>query len=186
MHRWIRNTHLIVGLSSALFVVLYAVSAAQMAHRWTLTREVAEEDTTLPAGLGARPLAAMLMEQRGYNGELSKPQTIPSGLRVTITRPGVQYIVSYTPASGQTHIRREIRGFLAMLNRLHHQNGLHHEDQTLNAWGWALALVSVGLIVLGASGVYLWFRIHTERRVGIALLATNLVVSAGLLVALRL
>jgi hypothetical protein len=90
MYRWIRNTHLVLGLSSALFVLLYAVSAAQMAHRWPLTRQVTDED------------------------------------------------------------------------------------------------FSLALIALGASGIYLWFRIHIERTIGTVLLAANLAVSAVLLVALRL
>jgi hypothetical protein len=36
------------------------------------------------------------------------------------------------------------------------------------------------------SGIYLWFRIHLERTIGTVLLAANLAVSVGLLVALRL
>jgi hypothetical protein len=141
---------------------------------------------TLPRGLAARPLSSALRDQRGYSGELGNPQVTPAGIRIVVTRPGVQYIVNYIPATGQAHIRREVRGFMAMLNRLHHQNGLHHGDLTLNFWGLALLLVSLALIALGASGVYLWFRIHAERTIGAALLAANLVVSAGLLLALRL
>src|ERR1041385_2369205 len=86
MYGWIRNTHLVLGLSSALFVLLYAVSAAQMAHRWPLTRQVADEDLTLPRGLAARPLSAALMDQRGYHGELRNPQTTPAGIRIVVVR----------------------------------------------------------------------------------------------------
>jgi hypothetical protein len=163
MYRVIRNTHLVLGLSSALFVLLHAVSAAQIAHRWPLSRQIADEDLTLPAGLAARPLSAALMDRRGISGELGNPQTTPSGMRIMITRPGVQYIVNYVPATGQTHVRREVRGFMAMLNRLHHQNGLHHSDRTLN----------------------LWFRIHRERTAAVVLLTANIAISVGLLVALR-
>jgi hypothetical protein len=186
MYRWIRNTHLALGLSSALFVLLYALSAAQMAHRWPLTRQVADEDLALPAGLAARPLAAALMEQRGYHGELRNPLTTPAGIRMVIARPGARYGVNYDPVSGQAHVRCETFGFLAMMNQLHTLNGLHHADRTLNAWGWALLVFSLALIALGASGIYLWFRIHVERTIGALLLAANLAVSAGLLVALRL
>ncbi len=186
MYRWIRTTHLVLGLSSALFVLLYAVSGAQMAHRWPLTRQVTNEDLTLPAGLAARPLSAALMDHRGYHGELRNPQTTPAGIRVVIARPGARYVVNYDAATGQAHIRRETFGFLAMVNQLHTLNGLHHADLTLNAWGWALVAFSLALIALGLSGIYLWFRIHIERAIGTVLLAANLAVSAGLLVALRL
>jgi hypothetical protein len=53
MHRFIRNTHLILGMASVLFVLLYAVSAAQMAHRFRITPRVEEEDVMLTPGLAA-------------------------------------------------------------------------------------------------------------------------------------
>jgi len=186
MYRLLRNTHLVLGLASVLLILTYAVSAVQMAHRMRITPQVAEEDVTLPTGLAPRALAGELMRLRGYGGELGNPQAQPKGFRVTITRPGTNVVASYDPASGQTHIRRETRSFLGMLNRLHHQNGLHHQDGRLNAWGWALALVSVVLLAIGGTGVYLWFRMHSERTIGTVLLSANLLVSLALLTALRL
>lgn len=49
----------------------------------------------------------------------------------------------------------------------------------------ALAIVSVFLISLGLTGVYLWFRLHNERTIGSILLAANLIVSLVLMVTLR-
>jgi hypothetical protein len=185
MYKLVRNTHLILGMSSVLFVLLYAVSAAQMAHRFRITPQVTEEDVTLAAGLDPRPLADALMRERGYGGEIGNPQTNAQGFRVTIARPGTAYVVNYDRATGQTHIRRETRSFLGMLNRLHHQHGLHHADGILNAWGWALLVVSLALIFIGVSGVYLWFKWQKERLIGSLLLGANLVVSLGLLAVLR-
>jgi len=185
MHRFIRNTHLILGMASVLFVLLYSVSAAQMAHRIRITPRVEEDDAMLTPGLAARPLADAMMRERGYGGELGQTQMTPSGFRVQIARPGTLYIVNYNRTTGQAHIRRETRSFMGMLNRLHHQHGLHHADGVLNAWGWALLIVSLGMIFLGATGVYLWFKLHTERVIGSILLAANVVISLGLLAALR-
>jgi hypothetical protein len=181
MYRLLRNTHLMLGMSGVLFVLLYAVSAVQMAHRIPLTPQISEEDVVLPAGLAARPLVRAL----GYAGEIGNTQMTPKGFRVTVNRPGTSYAVTYDRTTGQTHVRRDTRSFLAMLNRLHHQNGLRHEDGRLNAWGWAVALLSVALLALGATGVYMWFTLHTERAIGSVLLGLNLIVSLGLLVALR-
>jgi hypothetical protein len=110
------------------------------------------------------------MDQRGYHGELRNPQTTPARIRIVIAQPGVRYLVNYNPATDQAHIRREIFGFLAMINQLHTLNGLNHADLTLNAWGWALVAFSLALIALGVSGIYLWFRIHIERTIGTVLL----------------
>jgi hypothetical protein len=185
MYKLIRNTHLILGLLSVSFVLTYAMSAVQMAHRIPIAPQVTEEDVALQPGLAPRSVAEALMQQRGYGGELGNPQPQPGGFRVTIGRPGRVFTVRYESATGQAHVRRETRSFLGMLNRLHHQNGLHHQDGRLNAWGWALALVSVVFLVLGATGVYLWFRMHKERAIGAVLLGANLVVSLALLRLLR-
>jgi hypothetical protein len=185
MHRFLRNLHLVLGLTSILFILTYAVSAVQMAHRIRLAPQISDEDMKLPAGLEARPLAEMLMEKQGYGGELGKPQAMTNGFRVVINRPGTSFTVTYDATTGQSHIRRETRSMLGMLNRLHHQHGLHHLDGRLNAWGWALAMISGALFFIGGTGVYLWYRMHTERVVGSVLLTANLLVSVGLLMALR-
>jgi hypothetical protein len=186
MYRLIRNTHLIVGLFAVFFILTYAVSAVQMAHAFRLNPQVSEDDALLPPGMEPRPLAQRLMDERGYQGDLGVPQTTPQGFRLSINRPGASYVISYDLTTGHAHIRREIRGLMGLLNRLHHQNGLHHADGVLNAWGWALAFVSCALLVIGCSGVYMWYRLHGERITGSILLAANLIVSLGILTALRL
>jgi hypothetical protein len=185
MYKFIRNTHLILGMASLLFVLLYAVSAAQMAHQIRLTPRVEDEDVILTPGLAARSLADALMRERGYGGELGQTQMTPTGFRVNVTRPGTLYAVNYNRTSGMAHVRRETRSFMGMLNRLHHQHGLHHADGVLNAWGWALLAVSLAMIFIGASGVYLWFKIRQERVIGAVLLGVNVAISVGLLAVLR-
>jgi len=41
------------------------------------------------------------------------------------------------------------------------------------------------LLLIGGTGVYLWYKMHSERRLGTVLLTANLLVSIGLLIALR-
>ena len=52
-------------------------------------------------------------------------------------------------------------------------------------WAFFVALVSVALIVLSLTGIYLWFKIHTERVIGIILLALSLGYSLTLIVLIR-
>src|SRR6185312_730739 len=104
-HRVVRNTHLILGLSATLFVLTYAISAAQMAHRWVIAQQVTEIDLPLAQGLEPRPLAQLLMDQRGYDGELGTTQNTPVGYRFAITRAGGNYNVTYNRTTGNAHIR---------------------------------------------------------------------------------
>ena len=48
-----------------------------------------------------------------------------------------------------------------------------------------IGLVSGGLILLGVTGIWLWFMIHSERAIGAALLAINLGICVTLLVLIR-
>ena len=58
---------------------------------------------------------------------------------------------------------------------MHATFGVEHEYGPHNLWGVLMLLTSVGLLVLGGTGLYLWFRMRSERRVGSILLAANLV-----------
>ena len=72
-----------------------------------------------------------------------------------------------------------------MLNRIHHLAGQGHDFGLINAWGVCVGLVSAALILLGATGIYLWFKIHSERVIGVVLLAINLGICVTLLVLIR-
>ena len=74
---------------------------------------------------------------------------------------------------------------MGMLNRLHHAAGLWHEAASMRAWALVVAVVSGMLLILGATGVCLWFARRTERASGAVLLAINLVVVLALLAAMR-
>jgi len=186
MYRLIRNTHLILGLSASLILLVYAVSAVQMAHGFAINPHISSEDLTLASGLGARSAAQQLMDGRGYRGDLDNITSAEQQIRFSITRPGTAYAVTYYPDSGRTHIERRELPFMGLLNRLHHLNGFEHSSAIMNAWGWILAWISITLILLGATGVYMWFRIYNERRIGSILLGLNLCVSTVLLILVRI
>jgi len=54
-----------------------------------------------------------------------------------------------------------------------------------SAWAALVGIVSLGLILLALTGIYLWFRLFEERAVGIALLVVSLVCSLTLAIWLR-
>ncbi len=58
--------------------------------------------------------------------------------------------------------------------QLHVNHGFWHEFAPANAWAALSLLASIGLLLLGATGIYLWFAHHEERVVGGALLALGL------------
>jgi hypothetical protein len=185
MYRLLRNVHLILGLLLFWMVMMYGVSAAQMAHRVRIDSAVTERDVAAPAGIEARELATHLMEREGLRGEMSGVTPRPGGYRFQLTRAGGNVVAQYESATGKVHLRETQTGMLGVLNRLHHFHGLRNQTGRRNAWGWLVMVASLGMLTLGATGIYMWFKLHTERVIGVILLSANLVISGILLVALR-
>jgi hypothetical protein len=60
------------------------------------------------------------------------------------------------------------------LQQLHTTHAFWHEFAPANVWAALSLLASIGLLLLGASGIYLWFSHHRERAIGGALLVFGL------------
>ena len=188
MYKWIRNTHLLLGLFAFLFLLMYGVSSIQMAHnKWFSNQPaITESAVALAAGAAdARAVARELMDKHGLKGELAQIRKVGQSLAFRIMRPGTIYDVTYSPETGEAKVKTSVANLMGMLNRIHHINGLWHDFTLTNVWAAFVALVSVALILLSLSGIYLWFKIHTERIVGSILLALSLGYSLTLIVLIR-
>ncbi len=172
MYQKLRNIHLGAGLFSLAFLLMYGVSAVQMAHRrwWPIRERVAERSVWLQPGLDDARAAARGLAIRG---ELMAVRTAPGALHFRIARPGTVAQVDYSAGTGEARIRTVDSGLWGFLNRLHQVQGMGHEYAALRVWPALLGLVSLGLLVLGATGLYLWFRNRSERWIGTVLLAAG-------------
>ena len=183
MYRYLRNTHLILGLFCCLFLLMYAVSSVQMSHnRWFDNKPRVTESEVAVHGGNPREVAAELMAQ-GLRGELAAVFTTPLGASFRIVRPGTVYEVTWT--NGMAKIRTNEANFMGMLNRIHHIGGLWHDFKLMNVWAFFVGVVSAALLILGGTGIYLWFKIHEERMIGTVLLALGLGYGLTLIVLIR-
>ena len=188
MYKWIRNTHLLIGLFACLFLLMYGVSSVQMAHnKWFSNRPaVTESEIALTTGVNeARSVARELMDRHGLKGELAQVRQTGQSFNFRIVRPGTVYEVAYTPETGTAKVKTNVANFMGMLNRIHHIGGLWHDFTLTNIWAIFVGLISVALIVLSLTGIYLWFKIHTERVIGVILLTLSLGYSLTLIVLIR-
>ena len=190
MYRLIRNIHLILGLSCCLFLLMYAVSAVQMSHNGWFDMKPTVTEARLPVDASAathpRAFAAELMREHGLRGDIEQASEGEAGYELRIVRPGTVAEARYLPGAAEAHVNISKADFMGMLNRIHHANGAWHEDALLNVWGVFVGLVSIALIGLGATGVYMWFKIYDERLIGGLILFSGLAVGLGLLIATRL
>ena len=186
MYRTIRNTHLIIGMFSLMFVLMYGISSAQMSHQWNTGKPAATTaETALAVGLDARAAARALMDRGAVRGEMMQARQEEALWKFRVQRPGTVYEVAYDGGSGVAKVTTNVAGTMAMLNRLHHVGGLWHEYALTQVWSIVLLAVSIGLAVLAGTGIYMWFALHSERIAGGVILAVHLAVSLGLLAMIR-
>lgn len=189
MYSTLRTVHLLLASLSLPFLLMYGVSAVQMSHgAWfTLTPAVRESVLSLPPDLADARVVAREATARANDvrGELASV-VIGDEMTLRLVLPGTVHELRYRRQTGETRVTTSVSGAMGMLNRLHHAAGLWHEPRPLQLWGVAVALVSVALLLLGASGIWMWFVRRSERRLGVVLLAMNLTIAVALLVAMRL
>jgi hypothetical protein len=171
----LRKIHLSTGLFLLIFLLAYAISAVDFAHRkwfphphWTTV-----ENRKLPSAItDARVLA------RQWRGELTSVETPPGQLKFRVMTPlGRGYDVTYSIATGDTNVQTTAVSFLTTLAFLHVSHGI---------WTFAVAVVSVGLLTLGVTGLYLWFKNRQERRIGTVLLLIGAGIPVALILSMRL
>jgi hypothetical protein len=188
MYRILRNTHLAVAMLALPFLLLYAVSSILMTHGsgFVAKPTVVETRVTVPSPVtDARVLARDLMDREGLRGELQQIFTTPSSLKLRIARPGTAYDVECTTATGEVVIRTSTAGFPRLLTLLHRYAGFWRHNWLFHLWSAFEVWTSVAILLLGISGVCLWFTRHQDRLVGTVLLCVNLAASLTLLLQIR-
>ncbi len=185
-----RNVHLWLGLIFVLMSMVFAVSSLVIIYRpWIETSPAISESTVqLSSEAAASPRAAAreLMADHGLKGELMQIKEDGDAVSFRIVRPGDVVEVEYARPSGEAKLKTTRQGVLETLVRLHTNHGLWHEYAPSQAWAAISLLSSLGLLLLGASGIYLWFAHHSERVIGGILLGSGLVFSIVTLVLTRL
>jgi hypothetical protein len=188
MYRTIRSLHLCAGAFSLVFLAMYALSALQMTHaRWLpVEARITTREIALPPGIAdARIAARELAARHGIEGELAGVRPLPTGLAFRILRPGAVWEADYASLTGATHLRLTDTGTLGALNRIHQMHGAWHTWIAYNLWASLLALIGAMILTLGATGVYLWWQSHRDRRFTGAVLIFAIAVIGGLALWMR-
>jgi hypothetical protein len=190
MFRLMRNVHLILGLLFFFYAMLFAGSSLVIIYRPWLKPTHSEQEQTVRVATDRaqtpRDLALELIQNHGLKGDLRDIKQDGDAVRFVIARPGMRSEVKYSAATGEVKVRTRREGFLETLVQLHTNHGFWHEFMPANGWSLLSLLGSVGLFLLGATGIYLWFCHHEERVIGFVILAVGLVYSLTTLVLSRI
>lgn len=188
MFRWMRNIHLALGVSFFFVALLFALSSTVLMYRSWFPKSVDRNSATvqLEPGLDGRAAALALMRTKGVRGDLYDIRAEGDDLRFRIAQPGTEVAVTYTPATGDAKLDARRYNFFETLVQLHTNHGFWHDSLSVNLWALLSLAVSVGLLLLGASGIYLWYKHPQERFIGNVLLAIGFAVPLVALLITRL
>lgn len=190
MYQLMRNIHLGLGLAFVVMVLIFAVSSLVIAYRpWLPQGRVDSEfvvQVDVEKATSPRALAHDLMLREGMKGDLRQVSEDAGVMKLRIFRPGSEYNVEYTAGDAEAKVAMKRWGWQEMMVQLHVNHGFWHEWMPANWWAGLSLLASVGLLVLGATGLVLWFENYAERRIGAVLLALGLVWGIGSLVLTRM
>jgi hypothetical protein len=197
-YRWTRDLHLYCGLFVSPFVIAFAVSVFFLNHAKvdmgavtsvTTFRDVRIPEATETArGREAVERARQIVDQVGMTGEIGFVRYVSRDRRLVIpvSKPGIESIVDVDIVTGTVTVSRRATSKLESVAYLHKSPGPHNADVRGNwlwtrAWRW-LADGTVYLVLfISATGLYLWFTIKAERRIGWAVLGAGAVTFFGLL-----
>ncbi len=187
MFRLMRNTHLALGLAFFLMAVLFAFSSVIFIYRpwFPGDRQETAETVVLDRGATPRAAALMLMRKHGLRGDLLNIKSGDGPSTFTIRRPGTHVNVEYTPATGEARLLTRRYNFYETIVQLHVNHGFWHDFLPSNLWAFLSLAVSIGLILLGATGIYLWYMLPRERTIGFILVAFGFLVPGAALVISR-
>ena len=101
---WLRSIHLISGAFAFPVLVMYGVSAVQMAHgRWFDLKPVAVIKHSIHLAAGnddGRKIAREAMARTDVHGEIETVSTTANGFNVRVTVPGTVHVIEYDRSSG--------------------------------------------------------------------------------------
>jgi hypothetical protein len=201
LYRWTRDLHLYAGLFVSPFLLVFALSVFFLNHgkvqpdRWTRTETW--PNVQLPEGIeraqGRDAVAAAQAIGRhvGIDGEIGFTRVVRQTKHFVfpVSKPGLEALIDTDLTSGLVTVSTRPTGVWESLAYLHKMPGPHNVAirgnwPPTNAWRQFADLTIYLTLFITTSGVYLWWALRAERRVGLMLLSAGVLTLVGLIYAL--
>ena len=199
-YRWIRDLHLYFGLFISPFILLFAGSVFYLNHGKLLpafSSTEAFQDLHIPEGLDrlkgaeAVDLAKTILPQVEVAGEIGFLRYVPKDrhLIFPVSKAGFEAMVDVDLDTKSATVKRRHMSLWESLAYLHKMPGPHNVAIRGNwigiqVWRWFADTTIYLLLFISLSGVYMWWAIRAERRIGVALVTAGAGTFAGLIYAI--
>jgi hypothetical protein len=200
---WNRKLHYYLGLYFLFFLWLFAFTGLLLNHPgWTFAefwtnrkQSVFERQILEPPSGSDLDQARDLMRQLGIAGEIEWTAT-RSGTAIfdfRVTRPGHIFEIHTDFNQHRAIVQSTGLNVWGVLHILHTFTGVRLAD-TRNQRDWALTTVwalamdslAAGLILMALSGIYMWYGLIRNRRLGAAALALGFLICLWFAIGLKL
>ena len=203
LYRWLRDLHLYFGLFISPFVLLFAASVFYLNHgKLVSSLEPSADiyrDLKIPDGFDrlkgreAVDRAKAILPQVGVSGEIGFLRYVAKDrhLIFPVSKAGSEATVDVDLDARTATVKRRAMNLWESLSYLHKMPGPHNVAIRGNwigteAWRVFADTTIYLLLFISLSGIYLWWAIKAERRIGIGLLAGGAVTFFGLIFAIVL
>ena len=191
MYRLVRTVHLYSGLVLAAGLFMYAFTGFVMSHQsWFpggkshKTTQDLTSVTALTMAPGLSPEQAATWQERlgdelGLHGRPGNRQRDEDGSWIfEFNGPGTNEKLRLRPGHREVTLTVEAAGFAGIMNRLHHFHGYDGGGRFF-VWGLFVDLASLAMILFPLTGIYLWFTLKQDRRLGWIILGASTLYGVG-------
>jgi hypothetical protein len=199
LHGWMRDMHLYLGLFLCPAILIFAVSTLWLNHPGPSEPAAPTDGNAstppvtieLSGEVGTLDQARDILSQLQVTGEIDylHHDAKTERLRIPVLKPGLRTEVEVDLRARTAVVARRQQGLAAALIYLHRMPGPHNASLRGNwiymVWWSALAdTVVYGLLALTLSGLYLWWRLRPQRKLGWLMLGMGVGSAAVLALAL--
>lgn len=197
-YRLTRDLHLYFGLFISPFVLVFSFSVFFFVHAWIPkfapeTANTRVVSAPLPAGLqklSGRPLVDALkpiLENMNVAGEVGflRHMVQEEKLVIPVSIPGRATTVTINLTNGEATVVTRETGLADALITLHKSPGQHGPNIRMNwffmkAWLWFADATVYLTLFISVSGLYLWYMLRAERKIGFILVFAGTLTFFGL------
>lgn len=196
-YRWTRDLHLYAGLFVSPFLVLFAISVFYLNHAKVSPNEWSDVTSftglRIPAnveqaqGRTAVAAARAIAADVGIDGEVgfTRFNRQTNRFAFPISKPGREAFVDVDLAAATATVSVRSMSLWESLAYLHKMPGPHNVEIRGNwlptlIWRWFADVTIYLTLFITITGLYLWWALRSERRVGLVILSAGLLTLLGL------
>ena len=202
-YRLTRDLHLYLGMFISPFVLVFSISVIFLVHSWSpkfapeTTRTHVVTAMALPTDLSklsGRPLIDALrpiLASINIPGEIGfvRHKIKEEEWVIPVSIPGRMTTVTINLTHREATIVTRETGLADALMTLHKSPGGHGPDIRMNwffmkAWRWFADATVYLILFISVSGIYLWYVLRAERKIGLILLFAGTLTFFGIAYAL--